>query len=161
MKRILAVSLAMLLILCLAACGSNSNGKSSHEKEKEKQTEKETKEEAEELAGFSLTIPERLEQEGSTEAYRAMKDSMLEVLVSGEEDQIRIRKGAGEEDISGDYTVYEKEDTVEIGGRKVTVKGDETLVYLAVWQEGEYSYSVSSENGMALEDMTQLVEGIQ
>lgn len=121
----------------------------------------ETKEEAEELAGFSLTIPESLEQEGSTEAYRAMKDSMLEVLVSGEEDQIRIRKGAGEEDISGDYTAYEKEDTVEIGERKVTVKGDETLVYLAVWQEGEYSYSVSSENGMALEDMTQLVEGIQ
>ena len=121
----------------------------------------ETKEEAEELAGFSLTIPESLEQEGSTEAYRAMKDSMLEVLVSGEEDQIRIRKGAGEEDISGDYTVYEKEDTVEIGERKVTVKGDETLVYLAVWQEGEYSYSVSSENGMALEDITQLVEGIQ
>lgn len=121
----------------------------------------ETKEEAEELAGFSLTIPESLEQEGSTEAYRAMKDSMLEVLVSGEEDQIRIRKGAGEEDISEDYTVYEKEDTVEIGERKVTVKGDETLVYLAVWQEGEYSYSVSSENGMALEDMTQLVEGIQ
>ncbi|HAY64315.1 MAG TPA: DUF4367 domain-containing protein, partial [Ruminococcaceae bacterium] len=48
-------------------------------------------------------------------------------------------KSPGTEDNSGDYTVYAQEETLEISGNAVTLKGNDGAYSLAVWTDGSYA----------------------
>ncbi len=110
-----------------------------------------TLEEAEEAAGFTLELPETV-QPYDTVLYRAMQGKMIEVIFLNKEDEegYRIRKGKDMgDDISGDYTEYPAEETLETEeGVQVLVKGEkEDQWSVAEWnQEAEngtvYSYAV-------------------
>lgn len=68
-----------------------------------------------------------------------------------------IRKSVGTKDNSGDYNVYEDVITVE----QVTLKGNEGKFHLAIWNDGEYSYSISVEEGMSQTELLELVNSVQ
>lgn len=71
-----------------------------------------------------------------------------------------IRKAPGGENISGVYSQFDKLEQVAVDGRSVTMSGDGETVSLATWTDGDYSFSVYADNGLAQGDMAQLVSQI-
>ena len=70
-------------------------------------TDCETMEEAAKITGFSLKLPEDLPDGIEETAVRVMDGTMIEVILTGSGEELRFRKAAGSEDISGDYETYE------------------------------------------------------
>ena len=71
----------------------------------------------------------------------------------------RVRKGIGTEDVSGDYVNYPE--IKNVNGKSVTMKGQEEKVVLAIWNDGEYSYAVSVEKSISVDEMTELVSVVE
>ena len=87
---------------------------------------------------------------------------MFEIIyASGEDETARIRKAPGADDVSGDYNEYAETETVDAGGVSVTMKGENGLVKLAIWTNGDYSYALSVENAIGQSDMAALVANVQ
>ena len=87
---------------------------------------------------------------------------MFEIIyASGEDETARIRKAPGANDVSGNYNEYAETETVDVGGVSVTMKGENGLVKLAIWTNGDYSYVLSVESGLSQNNMAALVSNIQ
>lgn len=97
---------------------------------------------AEDLAGFSLTLPADVKTDGIS----VLSGNMIQVLC---EDGLSIRKALGDEDISGDYNSYSQVETVTVEGHAVTLKGTGDQVTVAVWTADGYTYAVHSETGLS------------
>lgn len=50
---------------------------------------------------------------------------------------------------------------MEAGSVSVTLKGNDGLVYLAVWTDGGYSYALNVTAGLSQSEMTALVSEIR
>ena len=88
---------------------------------------------------------------------------MLEIIYSANGDETaRLRKSLGTDDISGDYNNYETiSPAVTDNGTEVTLKGNDDLVYVATWLDGDYTYSLSIKNGAASEKVLNIVSSIR
>ena len=119
-----------------------------------------TLKEAEEDAGFKIQIPDEIRGVKAV-AFRNLGTEMLEVIYyDGDAEVARVRKGTGEDDISGDYNVYEIEEAADVTGTQVTLKGSADGYALAVWNEGGYAYAVSVTKKITKDEMLQIVEEI-
>lgn len=100
-------------------------------------------EEAEELAGFSLKTAEKV---GNYErqSISVMEGEMIQVLYQNDagEEGLRVRKGLGEGDLSGDYNSYKLDEEVEQNGIKIRLRGDGPRIFAASWTKGAYSLSL-------------------
>ena len=93
------------------------------------------------LAGFDIIVPDSVD--GYEErTVTAVENDMIQVMYLHGDDEICVRKAAGDEDCSGDYNAYSEEKTVTVGDREVTLRGNNGKVMVAVWTEGGYSYSI-------------------
>lgn len=110
--------------------------------------------EAAKATGISFSAPEKLE--GYKVSHVQALDGIVEVRYSNGSNEIRVRKGKGTDDISGDYNVYKNVSEKKIGGNTVTLKGNGDGVSSATWTNGTYSCSIYSENELT----NKLVESI-
>lgn len=117
--------------------------------------------EAEQIAGFSLKLPDQIPNWIDQMTIQAVDSVMIEVVCGGQGRELVIRKSAGSEDISGDYNPYDREKTVTVGGCQVTIKGTDDKVAVAVWTQGGYTYAVCAAPGIELRDLTALAAAIQ
>ncbi len=122
----------------------------------------ETMQEAESIAGFALDAPESYNGWKMAE-ISVYNSQMIDIAYTDADGNplMHIRKGGGSKDISGDFNTYEYEKTEETGGRTVTYKGSGDLCSLILWTEDGYSYSVSLQTGIPMEDAQQLTEMIR
>ena len=109
--------------------------------------------EAQAQAGFSLTLPDSC----TPEHISVLSDQMIQVLCDG---GLTIRKGTGQEDISGDYTDYPQVDTVSNHGTEITLKGDGETVKVAVWTGEDYTYAIQSDSGLSRDAMVKLAAAV-
>lgn len=109
-----------------------------------------TLEEAAKTAGFSMTLPEG----GYT--FQVMPGHMIQASGDG----LTIRKGVGSDDISGDYTSYPQTGTRTVNGLSLTWKGENDWVRVATWSKGDYTFSVSSETGLTMAELTALAGSV-
>jgi hypothetical protein len=160
MKKIIVIVLCAILALSLAACGAKSPANSSASQSKEPVqggdvtvqipnpfVDCKTLDEAEKIAGFDITLPGRMPEGYSQSAIRAVKNTMIEIIYNNGSDEIRIRKGTGSEDISGDYNEYKEFETATINNLKVTLKEVNGKVNTAVWYGGGYAFAVTANLG--------------
>lgn len=110
--------------------------------------------EAAKAAGISFSAPEKLE--GYKVSHVQTMDGIVELRYSNGSNEIRVRKGKGTNDISGDYNVYKNVSEKKIGGNTVTLKGNGDGVSSATWTDGTYFCSIFSENELT----NKLVESI-
>ena len=75
--------------------------------------------------------------------YVSYWENLAEIEYSGGSNALCYRKSQGTEDNSGDYNDYPRQETLEVGGNAVTLKGAEEGFTLAIWTDGSYAYSVS------------------
>lgn len=119
-----------------------------------------TIEEAEALAGFDFQLPETPEGY-AIENISAIKDDIIQVIYQKGEQEICIRKGAGTDDISGDYNVYDTTVTKELTASTATFKGNGGKFSLAIWNDGEYAYAVSSDEALTEDGMAALAGSVE
>ena len=115
---------------------------------------------AEKATGFTFKVPEQIN--GCKQSYISVMDGkMQQVVYEKGESQVTLRKMAGTDDISGVYIDYAKKDQVAIGGHQTELRGDGTSVFVAVWNNGGYTYAVYADAGVTAAQMTAIVESIQ
>ena len=122
-------------------------------------------EEAAGLAGFAIEVPAEtaLTEQYPVRDITAIKDTMIQVIcydAAGNEG-FRMRKAAGEEDISGVYGTYE-EKTLESGDRTLQLRLKEGLVRTICWTEDGFSYAVMTDEAELDEEAAaKLADGIR
>lgn len=180
MKKLLVFTVTAAMLLSLAACAQSA--KPAAKPDQPAQTEQaettdtenvqipnpwtdyDSKDDAAQAAGFDLAVPDEISgcSEKSYRVLNAEGDVMFEIIyASGEDETARICKAPGANDVSGDYNEYAETETVDAGGVSVTMKGENGLVKLAIWTNGDYSYVLSVESGLSQSDMAALVSNIQ
>ena len=122
-------------------------------------------EEAETDAGVEITLPESY-QGFNHRIYRSMHRQMIEVIYQDADGRegFRIRKSRDFGDISGDYTRYEQEKTLEIGDRFVETRGNGDEISVARWGNLSlnlsYAICVAGDQHFTEDDIRSLVEDI-
>lgn len=109
--------------------------------------------------GFSIPELSSIPFEVVDTNYTLIENELAEVRYTGSSDAERVvfRKAPGTEDISGDYTVYDAVEAAQIVGADVTLKGDGSLIFLACWTDGQYSYSISVDCGCSRDEMEAMI----
>lgn len=111
-----------------------------------------TMEQAADAAGFSMELPSWAD--GCTLRAGA---GIIEAACRWEEDQLVVRKGLGEADISGDYRSYPQTEQRQLDGRAVTGRGEDGKVLVAVWQDEGYTYAVRSREGLSWSQLSAVI----
>ena len=95
-------------------------------------------------------------------SYSVAFSNMVEIQYSNGSDNIlyRLEKGEVAEDISGDYNIYENIKKLTVDNTEVTIKGNEDVYKVAVWYKNGVNYSLSSEQGLKIEDIQSLINEI-
>lgn len=112
-------------------------------------------EEAEAGAGFDAALPD---EPYDDIVYRAIPGDMMEIIYreNGEE-ALRLRKGKGSGDISGDYSAYKTVKTIRVDGVNVRMRGSGNRMSLATWSRDGYAYSAHAAEPRTIADMMTLV----
>ena len=154
MRRTKMAVLGMMMVLSMTACAGKAETKTIGVETTVQETT------AEEDAGFKIQIPDEIRGVKAV-AFRNLGTEMLEVIYyDGDAEVARVRKGTGEDDISGDYNVYEIEEAADVTGTQVTLKGSADGYALAVWNEGGYAYAVSVTKKITKDEILRIVEEI-
>lgn len=116
--------------------------------------------EAMELVGFEISIP--AEAEEAEEYLISVVDTViLEIqYTDADGNEICLRKAAGSEDISGDYTDYPEENSTQVGEVTVSLKGSDGNIMNATWTDGDYSYSVTASTGLSESHITEIISAL-
>ena len=172
MRKILSALLALAAAFSLTGCagrntvdGQPDEGNTTQVTEISSLFEKfQTYEEARDAAGYDFAAPEMID--GYPDVSYGVMDGgeMFQIVYSNGMDSVTARKAPGGGDISEDYKQYADESTVTTPGLPdVTLKGDGTLTFLALWTDTErgYAYSLAASGGMEYDVLQTLTVGIQ
>ena len=101
--------------------------------------------------GFDIKAP-TVPAGYTVDAYIDISGELAEVFYENGSDTLLYRVSKGEGDNSGDYNTYSTKKTVNVNGVSVEMRGNDK-VNVAVWSNGGFAYSVSSEQGIAEVDV--------
>ncbi len=118
-------------------------------------------EEAENIAGFSISLPRELNNKELIYRVLTTGDKMIEIMYYLDGDKITIRKSKSKEEISGVYKSFDLENTISVNKKDVTIKGNNNLFEVALWHSNNYSYSISSNLGLPLSIIQSYIEQIK
>lgn len=116
-----------------------------------------------EIAKYEVEFPDKIEGYPNI-LMQAIPNTSVQIFYSDKEFErednksILIRKGRGQGDISGDYQKYSEKDILELDGKKILVNGKNSLIYKAIWREGDFSYSIGVEKGISKEELKRLAK---
>lgn len=110
---------------------------------------------------YPLLLPAEVPEGYEPESIRCLQGQLAEVVWQGADSQsLTYRMAPGEQDVSGDFTAYGWEETLTAGSYTVTCKGEDALVFLAVWSDGTYSFSLHASAGLTTEQTTELIQSL-
>lgn len=110
---------------------------------------------------YPLLLPAEVPEGYEPESIRCLQGQLAEVVWQGADGQsITYRMAPGEQDVSGDFTAYGWEESLTAGSYTVTCKGEDALVFLAVWSDGTYSFSLHASAGLTTEQTTDLIQSL-
>ena len=117
--------------------------------------------ELKENVNINAKMPDKIKSYKSY-SYSVAFSNMVEIQYSNGSDNIlyRLEKGEVAEDISGDYNNYENIKKLTVDNTEVTIKGNEDVYKVAVWYKNGVNYSLSSEQGLKIEDIQNLINEI-
>lgn len=121
-------------------------------------TEYQNADEMAQAVGFEFRAPDTAD--GLPVDYYQAMDGLAEIDYSDGVRSITLRKGTGTDDKSGDCNSYAEEGTLTVGDHTLTVKGSDGIINLAVWNDGEYTYSISSADRLSEDAVTAIAEAM-
>ncbi len=108
--------------------------------------------------GFPVNEVEGLPFTVEKEVYTSYWGEMAQIEYTGEGGTAVFRKGTGTNDVSGDYNVYSNVKEITVGSSMVTLKGNTDSFTLAVWTDGEYSYSLDISGGLSEDEWIKMIQ---
>ena len=81
-------------------------------------------------------------------------DQMLQLCWQADGVDYCYRTAPGDDDVSGDWNGYSQTWSWILSGSEVTLKGEDDLCSLAVWQADGYSFSLSASPAVSQETLT-------
>jgi len=158
-KKLTAIFFCILALAAFTACKSTSASGSGQLPNPI--VNYDTLADAAKVTGFELAAPDAVDGY-DTRAIQVVADKMMQVTYAKGEDQLLIRKAAGTDDISGDYTAYAESNTVMVGSLSVLMKGEKGMVSVATWADGGYAFAVDAQDiPMTADAMSALVKEVQ
>lgn len=149
MKKLIAITLCIITVLSFTACNKEAPTKDNTKQSSEQNNQIpnpfedcSTIADAEKIAGFTVTLPEKMPKDYVKKTIQAIKDNMVQVFYENGEKKLLVRKAKGSQDISGDYSQYSENSTMTVDGLQVSTRGNNGKVNVATWVNGEYTYSV-------------------
>ena len=107
-----------------------------------------------EIGELPFTVKETL--------YFTYDDTLAEIRYTGDDQEVYFRKSQGEdEDNSGVYNTYSQTTTITVGDTEITCKGESDAYELAIWKKDGYSYSISLQTGIGLEELQAMIETVE
>ncbi len=143
-KKLIAIILCGLTVCSLAACASK-HATSGNTEIPNPFVDCATLADAAKLTGFDIIVPDSIDGY-DTRTIQVMDNKMIQVIYSKGENSLLIRKSAGSDDISGDYSQYSETNTTALGSLQVTTKGENGMVSVAIWADGGYTYAIDAQN---------------
>ena len=175
----LIIFLVFLMCVTLSSCGTHKNETTDVVTEVTTEASSETNmnvanpwtdcgslEDASKIAGFEMTIPESVDGYRNT-FIQAMQDKMIQVFFSDKDmdaedrSDVLVRKGAGTDDISGDYNEYSQTESAEMGGKNVTLKGNDNKIFNVTWNSDGYAYSIVADKGLERDVVEAIVGAVK
>ena len=108
--------------------------------------------------GFTVNEVEGLPFSVEKEVYISYWGEMAQIEYTGEGETAVFRKGTGTDDVSGDYNVYSSVKEIMAGANPVTLKGENNVFTLAVWTDGNYSYSLDISKGLSEDEWSEMIQ---
>lgn len=108
--------------------------------------------------GFPVSEVEGLLFAVENEVYTSYWDEIAQIEYTGEGETAVFRKGTGTDDVSGDYNVYSNVKEITVGANTVTLKGNTDSFTLAVWTDGDYSYSLDISSGLSEDEWAEMIQ---
>lgn len=108
--------------------------------------------------GFPVNEVERLPFSVEKEVYISYWGEMAQIEYTGEGETAVFRKGTRTDDVSGDYNVYSSVKEIMVGANPVTLKGENDVFTLAVWTDGNYSYSLDISKGLSEDEWSEMIQ---
>ena len=150
------INVFLVLGILLAGCTSSKKEEISYQTVS-------TIEKAMEIADFPLEVPEEIASSVLKEV-NVYETGMIEVIYLNlnHHETCVVRKAEGNEsDISNNYEEYAKVEDIEIDGIHYTMKGIRSNVYLVLWKNEGYSYSLYLAKGKYQPEVIELLKEIK
>ena len=147
-----AAGLLLLAVSCFAGCGKN-NKKNIYDSLSALESsivaqygfnEYTSLTDASSAVGFSLRLPDFSSGMELKTIRASQEHALMEVVYTDGGNPIRIRKGRGEEDISGNTAAYPETFQDYSEDMPVVLKGAKNRLNLALWNKNGYAYSIES-----------------
>lgn len=116
--------------------------------------------EARELLGYDFKAPSYIPDGYLTDSITVISGKIAQISYLCADDGITYRTARGSDDISGDYNSYSDEETKDVSNLSITFKSNGEKTHLAVWSDGESSYSISSSGGINKDIMEKIALGV-
>lgn len=113
------------------------------------------------VLSFDPKVPSALPAGFELNEITSTGSDFLQIIYTDNSDnRIFYRMAKGSDDVSGDYNAYKISKEVAIDDLKVTMRGNDKISG-AVWNDGEFSYSILSDIGLEEEWVIDLIENIK
>jgi hypothetical protein len=120
-----------------------------------------TLDEARKAVGFAFAVPTSFPTEYQRKDIIVIGNYLAEIFYNKGDQKILYRTARGNSDISGNDTAYEEVKTVAVGSSKVTMKGKNGLVNLAIWSKDGISYSLDFDEACDQNTVFSIVAGVK
>ena len=162
MNKINKLLVVLILSMFCFSCSSNNNQIANP------WTIVDSVEEASSLTNFDFIVPEKID-DNDISLIEVMNDEIIEIRYG---EDIIIRKAKGKDDISGDYNSYDvvKEETISYVAPNatcgtpdevvLTLRGNDDTYNCITWTYFDYAYSITSNDGLNLDSILDIVNSI-
>lgn len=117
-------------------------------------------EDAAEIAGFNVNAPDNIEGYEGT-SIQAIPNDLIQIVYGDTDHNICVRKSSYDGDVSGDYNEYPSVEEEEIRGRNVRMKSKDSKIHVVTWSDGEYNYSIQSNDGLSHTVAEKILEAVE
>lgn len=114
--------------------------------------------EAQKALKFKIVVPKEIPSEYKVKFISTISKQTFQIGYKNEKNEILFRMGQGIENISGDYNVYNVNNTIKLDDKTIKLSGNDKLIKLATWKVKDMSYSISVENGMEKDDIIKIIK---
>mgnify|MGYP004586654027 CR=1 FL=1 len=115
--------------------------------------------EAKSAVGFEAKVPTKLPQGYELTYIGTISDETFELTYENGENEITYRTAKGKDDISGDYNVYKETKNIKAGNLDVLFRANAETAS-AVWQDGDFTFSVYADKAITEKEMTDIILSI-
>ena len=117
-----------------------------------------TIDEAQKALKFKVTVPKELLGKYNIKYINTISRNLFQICYISKQGDIIFRMGQGLNDISGDYNNYKTNNTVNVNGKNIKLKGNDNLINIATWSANDMSYSISINDGMKQDDIIKIIK---